>query len=227
MKKDALALRDEVFLMTLQKYGIADLDTVKLELKSPLEQAMAKLQGIQKKRVLLPNDIFNDIQEAITCLGTSSDIFKPQISKEIAKRGLKIDEETERWITDLANGDTGISDKDKDKNAAGGGANAANGALSPGGTARHDRPGSGLRSTFMAGGLPGAVPIKTKEEKQYHEILEGMDDWNFDVFGVSAATKGKPVIFLGMALFKRYNLISKFNLDRTKLTNFLTAIESG
>ena len=53
------------------------------------------------------------------------------------------------------------------------------------------------------------------------------DNWNFDLFDVAVVTSGRPLLFLGMALFKRYNLVSKFNIDRRCLTNFLTAVENG
>ncbi len=97
------------------------------------------------------------------------------------------------------------------------------------------------------------------------ELLQSLDQWEFDVFkvsdrGVTRAgemcgscmtrcccitvhvlishharslaqvsdmTDGHPLLFLGMALFKKYNLISTFRIDRRKLSNFLTSIEQG
>jgi len=64
-------------------------------------------------------------------------------------------------------------------------------------------------------------------EKQFTEILAGTDQWNWDVFELLRVSEGRPLLFLGMALFQKYDLIGKFNIDRSKLCNFLAVIESG
>ncbi len=54
--------------------------------------------------------------------------------------------------------------------------------------------------------MPGM--IKSKEEKQLAQVLDTLEDWNFDVFQVSTLTSGKPLFFLGMALFKKVRALS-------------------
>jgi hypothetical protein len=40
-------------------------------------------------------------------------------------------------------------------------------------------------------------------------------------------THGKPMLFMGMAVFKKYGLISHFKLDTRKLSAFFEKIERG
>lgn len=101
------------------------------------------------------------------------------------------------------------------------------------------RHGGGLGGGGLGGMIGGVnstgngslihVPsgVLAKEEKQINELLKNMDTWNFDVFEVANLTGGKPLFFVGTALFKKYNLINKFHIDRAKLSNFLNVIEAG
>jgi hypothetical protein len=79
------------------------------------------------------------------------------------------------------------------------------------------------------GGSSLSVPsgVLAKEEKQINEILKNMDTYNFDVFEVANLTGGKPLFFVGTALFKKYNLLHTFRIDRAKLSSFLNVIENG
>jgi len=40
-------------------------------------------------------------------------------------------------------------------------------------------------------------------------------------------TNGRPLFVIGQILFKKYDLLTKFNIDRQRLSNFLCAIENG
>jgi hypothetical protein len=63
--------------------------------------------------------------------------------------------------------------------------------------------------------------------------------WNFNVFDFSVETngindieilvmkKGRPLYFVGQALFRAHELIEKFNINEHKLHNFLKAVEAG
>jgi hypothetical protein len=77
--------------------------------------------------------------------------------------------------------------------------------------------------------LPASVAtsIQPKEERAIADLLKGMDSYNFDVFDVANLTGGKPLFFVGTALFKKYNLLNKFHIDRQKLGSFLQSVESG
>lgn len=67
---------------------------------------MAILQKLCTSRSL-SKDAFLDIQKVMSLLGSSSDVFKPKVEDAFAGKSIQLDDETERWIVDLVNGDTG------------------------------------------------------------------------------------------------------------------------
>jgi hypothetical protein len=57
----------------------------------------------------LPNEFFQSVVKVIEYLGSSSDIFRPQIEEQLQDANVNIDIETERWIIDLLANDAGGS----------------------------------------------------------------------------------------------------------------------
>ncbi len=276
LRKEAFDLRDEMYVMTLERYDIADvMDKKEMEFKSPMEQAMVKLQTLCENKNI-PKDAFLQLQKVIGLLG-ASDLFKVQVSEALAD---KLDDETTRYLFDLVNNGDGAYDDTTASAAAttaaaaaaaaaggtGAGAGAAgsakpvagedspnldetaSGGMLPGQpTLSHNGGGSSMAllsgfssssssssSGFNGGagvGVGGVVPVPTgvlaKEERTVNEILKNMDTYNFDVFEVANLSGGKPLFFVGTALFKKYNLLQKFGIDRSKLSNFLNVIENG
>ena len=51
--------------------------------------------------------------------------------------------------------------------------------------------------------------------------------WDFDVFSVCKLTNNRPLFFLGLVLFRKNDLISKFAIEKDVLCNFLNCIEAG
>ena len=329
LKKEAFDLRDEMYVMTLERYDIADVQGMakEVEFKSPMEQAMAKLQELSDNKSL-PKDAFLSIQKVIGLLGNSSDVFKVQVSSALADKNIRLDDETTRYLFDLVNDNSNYDEAAGANGAAGGNGGAqqfgggSSGALispsnqtlsqtsgtldSPaakgGATAKGNISGratgaSHTKMASMGGGLgsggvdesgahsdrgdrdlsqqrgpelstgtataaadggatgpylertttrlltlpggpgtgspagpgTGGVPtlIQAKEDRALNEILKNMDTYNFDVFDVANLTGGKPLFFVGTALFKKYDLLRKFSIDRAKLSNFLNVIEAG
>jgi len=269
LRKEAFDLRDEMYVMTLERYDIADVDKSKpVEFKSPMEQAMAKLQALSDNKAL-PKDAFLELQKVIGLLGNSSDVFKVQVSEALADKNIRLDDETTRYLFDLVNdnnyeeapGTVAATGQQQQQQQA---QQQLRGFL-PNGVP----PSSGMghrKSAISLGGLPddgisddsavgggsvggdrfpldrsntrvglgsiGGPPsllvgVLPKEEKQLNDLLKGMDTWNFDVFDVANLTSGKPLFFVGTALFKKYNLIQTFRIDRQKLSSFLNVIENG
>lgn len=64
-------------------------------------------------------------------------------------------------------------------------------------------------------------------EKQVDALLETMEEWDFNVFGLAELTNGRPLFFITFALFTRHDLLRKFNIPEAKLRRFLTIIEDG
>jgi len=286
LKKEAFDLRDEMYVMTLERYDIADVDrSHAIEFKSPMEQAMAKLQALSDNKNL-PKDAFVEVQKVIGLLGNSSDVFKVQVSSQLARENIQLDDETTRYLFDLVNdgildgedNNTTATSPAADGNEPGNSSGNATRAASPrlmmannnnnqsGGdgttsnsvsVAPSDRDlssdasgqavsqvgSSGGSSTAAAGGggvlltplersstaskFTTPAGLLAKEEKQINDLLKAMDQPNFDVFEVANLTGGKPLFFVGTALFKKYHLINKFGIDRTKLSNFLNSVENG
>ncbi|XP_077296026.1 dual specificity calcium/calmodulin-dependent 3',5'-cyclic nucleotide phosphodiesterase 1A-like isoform X8 [Arctopsyche grandis] len=59
------------------------------------------------------------------------------------------------------------------------------------------------------------------------KVLKTLDDWSFDVFGLSEAANSQPVKYLGYDLLNRYGMIHKFKVPPSTLETFLTRIEEG
>ena len=69
--------------------------------------------------------------------------------------------------------------------------------------------------------------LASQEDSSLQVVMSQIDSYNFDVFELANLTGNQPLFFIGMALFKRYSLGLKFDIDKTKLSNFLHAIEDG
>ncbi|BHF83659.1 Calcium/calmodulin-dependent 3',5'-cyclic nucleotide phosphodiesterase 1C [Sparganum proliferum] len=55
----------------------------------------------------------------------------------------------------------------------------------------------------------------------------GLDDWNFDVFEFNEVSENHALKYVGFELLHKYNLISKFQLDTSRLENLLLRLEIG
>lgn len=71
---------------------------------------------------------------------------------------------------------------------------------------------------------PSSIP---GGDMQLTNLINRVDDFDFDVFEVVKLTSGKPLLFVGYVLFRKYNLFEKLKLNQSKLQNFLTAVESS
>ena len=191
---------------------------------------MAKLQTIQRDP-RIPKEVFLEVRTIIQLLGSSSDIFKPQIEEQLMNQNKKfgLDGETEQWIVDLVNGDIGGGGRRKtltDEGASvtqSSASGSGNGASVSGGT---EQSLFAMAQASLAAKNSGlSAPVQSSEEKQFSAMLEETENWNFDVFDVHRATNGRPLLFLGMALFQKYDLVAKFKIDTQKLKKFLTVIE--
>lgn len=206
MTEEAMELRSAMFNMIMEKYDIADLDRA-IDLKSPVEKAMSILLALQADQTL-PNRAYLQIKQVVTYLGSGANLFKPQLQEQLQDRAIKLDTETERWIVSLVQQSAQAGAKSDDLEAV------EDLTASPG-------------ATGDEGAVVPAGSLVSDEERKFQQILASTEDWDFDVFTVVEATKGRPLFFLGMALFHKYNLISTFNINIKKLQSFLTVIEAG
>jgi hypothetical protein len=197
-------LRQEVFVGFMEKVGAPIVQQDTFNLDSPLENAMSLLDQI-KDDISLPKAAFDRIKEIYVLLASAKDVFSPDI--EAAIEG-KVDEETERYVFNLLLDEAPKNDSKK---------------LDPIDKGQHKRKFSGV---------PGIIDNPTmklegQEESALRTVLTRTEDWDFDVFDICKITNNRPLLVIGLAMFKKYNLIEKFNISESKLSNFLKVIENG
>lgn len=169
-----------------------------IDLDSPWDKAMKILADL-KDNPDLDHNTFCQVKD-ISVLLASSHIFNPDLEKALGEKIIEVDEETERYILDI-----------------------------------FDRKRSQPSASFIVAKpleLPGQLTSMPKRVTDsdisvLHNVMGKTEDWAFDVFEVHNLTKGHPLLVMGMALFKKYDLIDKFKVDEVKLGNFLKAIENG
>lgn len=62
---------------------------------------------------------------------------------------------------------------------------------------------------------------------QLMSVLARVDDWQFDAFKLEEVTNGRPLSVLSYVLFKRSEVVDKWQLDDHKLVKFFMKIEDG
>lgn len=55
--------------------------------------------------------------------------------------------------------------------------------------------------------------------------MEDIGDWNFDTIGLNKATNNRPLTEVGKYVFQTLGLPYHFNIESTRLKNFLDAVE--
>eukprot|EP00761_Pharyngomonas_kirbyi_P014176 gb/GECH01014206.1/.p1 GENE.gb/GECH01014206.1/~~gb/GECH01014206.1/.p1 ORF type:complete len:682 (+),score=155.78 gb/GECH01014206.1/:1-2046(+) len=68
---------------------------------------------------------------------------------------------------------------------------------------------------------------KTKTREDIVSMFDKVDQWNFDVFQMENLTEGHTLFITAYTLFVKYDLLNKFSIDETTLTNCLREIEAG
>jgi hypothetical protein len=58
-------------------------------------------------------------------------------------------------------------------------------------------------------------------------VMASLKTWQFDVFDFAKQSGGRPLYFIGLALFRQHGLIERFRIPEDKLRHFLTAVEEG
>lgn len=58
-------------------------------------------------------------------------------------------------------------------------------------------------------------------------MLQGADNWSFDVFSLSEASNDQVLKYLAYDILNRYGFIHKFKIPQRKLDKFLVEMENG
>ncbi|XP_020716286.1 high affinity cAMP-specific and IBMX-insensitive 3',5'-cyclic phosphodiesterase 8 isoform X5 [Ceratitis capitata] len=78
---------------------------------------------------------------------------------------------------------------------------------------------SGRQSTCM--------PAKMKATPHIMELLEESLSWEFDIFKLEEITEKRPLLYLGMEMFRRFNVFATLNIDENVCKGWLAIIEAN
>ncbi|KAM7342957.1 phosphodiesterase 8 isoform 2-T2 [Cochliomyia hominivorax] len=73
---------------------------------------------------------------------------------------------------------------------------------------------------------PGIMPAKMKATPLIMEILEESLNWEFNIFKLEEVTEKHPLLYLGMEIFRRFDVFSTLGVDETVCKNWLALMES-
>lgn len=59
------------------------------------------------------------------------------------------------------------------------------------------------------------------------ELLEESLSWEFDIFKLEEITEKRPLLYLGMEMFRRFNVFATLNIDENVCKSWLAVIEAN
>jgi len=62
---------------------------------------------------------------------------------------------------------------------------------------------------------------------EVQHVLKGVDNWNFDTFGLNRASKGTPLRYVGYELLTRHGCLHKYKVPPSMLETMLGHVEAG
>lgn len=72
------------------------------------------------------------------------------------------------------------------------------------------------------------MPLALKSTNSFvSDCLKDISNWSFDIFELAKVSNGRPLLFLGMALFEAYGIQSALHVDPSHMESFLTAVEGS
>jgi hypothetical protein len=70
-----------------------------------------------------------------------------------------------------------------------------------------------------------AVAVDSEMRDEIRRALRGVDEWDWDIWNLDMASKGRPLHVLGWHLLHKWDLINTLKLDRTVVLNWLVFVE--
>lgn len=67
---------------------------------------------------------------------------------------------------------------------------------------------------------------KIKIPTQVSELLECALDWDFEIFRLEELSDKHPLVYIGLELFRRFDVYNTFNCDEMTFRSWLIVIES-
>jgi len=209
LKKQVQDLWHELFrttpdtLLVEPEGGEGDFDLI-----SPAERAVAILREVQRDADMT-NDSFMKIRRVIMLLTSAHDYFKPPVSNRLASSANNGDDEVLRWVFSLMDPYSVASVIEKRK------AKSGQVLVKP-----QSQP-TNIEPLYIP------PPLADADEEVIQGIIANVDDWSYDVFELDTLTNGHPLVYMGIALFRKYRLQEKFCITNEILSNFLRVIEEA
>eukprot|EP00002_Diphylleia_rotans_P009073 TRINITY_DN1908_c0_g1_i4.p1 TRINITY_DN1908_c0_g1~~TRINITY_DN1908_c0_g1_i4.p1 ORF type:complete len:871 (+),score=139.30 TRINITY_DN1908_c0_g1_i4:274-2886(+) len=207
-------------------------------LGSPAEKVIHMLRGLLADHKTGLSEVQrSDLHHIIRLIG-SNKLYVSNVSYSAIKPSENVDTETQKWVLDQLVQNAGEQDNTR-KSASLVVSNMDNeesgvqDPTSPGGKntrlSADGYKGSGKRPSSVVD-LQRASFFKTSPEKlsdRLMEILDTLDQWNFDIFEFDKLAEGHALYFLGHHLLHKHEFIQEYSIPEETMRNFLTAIESG
>jgi high affinity cAMP-specific and IBMX-insensitive 3',5'-cyclic phosphodiesterase 8 len=214
LREEAYELREEVYNLVLEKFDIPadEAHGGDVDLQSPVEKAMLILMDLSRDESV-SHIVSSQLKKVITYLGSSNDIFRPQIEEEIQDKHLHLDADTHHWLQDLLDTDQERLRQSVWQRENGSPYGSTSSPAQPKNKSR-------TKSTFLA-------TMMDDNQKKFLETIESLDSWDFDVFELCDLTRQRPLLFVGVALMKKYNLLETFDIPSRAVQNFFAVIEDG
>ncbi|XP_053964942.1 high affinity cAMP-specific and IBMX-insensitive 3',5'-cyclic phosphodiesterase 8 isoform X2 [Anastrepha ludens] len=101
------------------------------------------------------------------------------------------------------------------------------GALLTGPSLYSSRRSSNDSIIRVTGRQSTSMPAKMKATPHIMELLEESLSWEFDIFKLEEITEKRPLLYLGMEMFRRFNVFATLNIDENVCKSWLAVIEAN
>ncbi|XP_054091031.1 high affinity cAMP-specific and IBMX-insensitive 3',5'-cyclic phosphodiesterase 8 isoform X2 [Zeugodacus cucurbitae] len=101
------------------------------------------------------------------------------------------------------------------------------GALLTGPSLYSSRRSSNDSIIRVGGRQSTCMPAKMKATPHIMELLEESLSWEFDIFKLEEITEKRPLLYLGMEMFRRFNVFATLNIDENVCKSWLAVIEAN
>lgn len=91
----------------------------------------------------------------------------------------------------------------------------------------HEVSLKGLSAPPTTTATNAVIPNLTTAPSEIRNLLEKEAEWNFDILSLERITEKRPLIWLGMAIFTRFNVYSTLGCDEKIIRNWLSLIEAN
>eukprot|EP00002_Diphylleia_rotans_P003653 TRINITY_DN12538_c0_g1_i7.p1 TRINITY_DN12538_c0_g1~~TRINITY_DN12538_c0_g1_i7.p1 ORF type:complete len:506 (-),score=65.26 TRINITY_DN12538_c0_g1_i7:293-1810(-) len=220
LKTDNKDLRFE-----LDKLRLGENRSLELDIESPIIKIIATLKEVRQVFSVdsMEKEAVGRLDAVIDLLTHSPDIFSPNLSSQIANGRVQVDGDVQNWLF------SELASRESRANSTVGDIPSRRPSL--GGILKRRRSSSGMKGL----GLPFPLRPSSEVSEMNSDVLYSItsflethaDQWDFDVFLFAEKCNGRPLFHMANYLFKRHQLLTKFDIDPVKFENFLNLIESG